>query len=229
MSNLPLELRANPTAWDELLQKALPALDFVFGPSPLQASPPSWTLGGGTALALRIFHRLSDDIDIFTAAAPLRAFTPARNPAAKAISERFQWLGHYLKFACESGEIDFLSSHLQTTPGFTAERYRDREIALETAPEVIVKKVRYRSGSFTPRDIFDLAAAGRGEPGLARTLSLETPDALDRLKAVIEARRARGPQLAPEVRPTNDFTDLLGSAYEEALQIIDAALRLAER
>jgi hypothetical protein len=210
------------------LQKALPALDFVFGPSPLQASPPSWTLGGGTALALRIFHRLSDDIDVFTAAAPLRAFTPARNPAAKAISKRFQWPGHYLKFECERGEIDFLSSHLQTTPGFTAERYRGRDIALETAAEIIVKKVRYRSGSFTQRDIFDLAAVARREPGLAGTLSIETPDALGRLKVVIEARRARDPQLAPEVRPTNDFTDLLESAYTEALQIIDAARRLAD-
>jgi Nucleotidyl transferase AbiEii toxin, Type IV TA system len=102
LNKLPLEQRPNPTAWDELLQKALPALDHVFPPDSVNRNRrPDWTLGGGTAIALRIAHRLSDDIDIFVPSRPLRAFAPTNNPGSRAISDRFQWPGHYLKFECK--------------------------------------------------------------------------------------------------------------------------------
>ncbi|MGO9740748.1 MAG: nucleotidyl transferase AbiEii/AbiGii toxin family protein [Roseiarcus sp.] len=80
------------------MDKALPALDHVFGqddPVDRGRHTPLWTLGGGTAIALRIAHRLSDDVDIFVPSRPLKLFIPANNPAAKAISARYQWPGHY--------------------------------------------------------------------------------------------------------------------------------------
>ena len=46
---------------------------------------------------------------------------------------------------------------LQTEPGFTARPYRDRQIAVETLTEVIVKTIRFRSARFTARDVYDLA------------------------------------------------------------------------
>jgi hypothetical protein len=206
LNNLPLELRPNPTAWDELLQKALPALDHVFPPdSALTQRQPEWTLGGGTALALRIAHRLSDDVDLFVPSRPLKVFTPSENPGSKAISQQFQWPGHYLKFECKGGEIDFLSPHLQTTPGFTWERYRNRDIALETLAEVIVKKIRFRSARFTTRDIFDLAAVGKTEPKIISVLASEVYDALPRLKTVIQERSRISTRLGIEIRPTKKF------------------------
>ena len=62
-----------------------------------------------------------------------------------------------MKFERPEGEIDFLSVPLQTEPGFTARPYRDRQIAVETLTEVIVKKIRFRSARFTARDVYDLA------------------------------------------------------------------------
>jgi hypothetical protein len=227
LTNLPLEDRDNPTSWRELLDKALPALDYAFTADSSYRQDnksPDWTLGGGTAIALRIAHRLSDDVDLFVPSRPLRFFAPANNPAAKAISSRFQWPGHYLKYECAGGEIDFLSAHLQTDPGYTLERFRGREIALETLAEVIVKKIRYRSGSFTSRDIFDLAAVGRVDATIVKILSQETRDALPRLQTVIAARRAAHPVLGDEIRPTSKFEDLRITAYREASAIILAAL-----
>lgn len=208
-----------------MLQKALPALDHVFPPASFETGArPDWTLGGGTAIALRIAHRLSDDIDIFVPSRPLKAFTPAQNPGSRAISDRFQWPGHYLKFECGEGEIDFLSAHLQTDPGFTWEQYRDRVIALETLEEVVVKKVRFRAASFTARDIFDLAAVARAEPGLVKTLAVEVADALPRLKAIIEARAKRPGDFQREIRPRDGFVDLLATASGAAMSIVECAI-----
>ena len=225
MSNLPLEQRPNPTAWDELLQRALPALDHVFPPASLDRNRrPGWTLGGGTAIALRIAHRLSDDIDIFVPSQPLKAFTPNNNPGLRAISDRFQWPGHYLRFECTGGEIDFLSPHLQTDPGFTWERYRNRDVALETLEEVIVKKIRFRSARFTARDVFDLAAVARAVPAIVEVLASEVADALPRLKVVIQTSKAGKDSLGSELRPTKQFEDLVVTAHDRALRIVDAAI-----
>jgi hypothetical protein len=229
LSDLPLEQRPNPTAWDELLQRALPALDHVFSPASSfdRNRRPDWTLGGGTAIALRIAHRLSDDIDIFVPSQPLKAFTPNKNPGSRAISDRFQWPGHYLKFECKGGEIDFLSAHLQTDPGFTWERYRNREVALETLEEVIVKKIRFRSARFTTRDVFDLAAVARTAPTIVDVLASEVADALPRLKAVIQARPVTKDLLRSELRPTKEFEDLVAISYDGAIKIVDAAIEAA--
>jgi Nucleotidyl transferase AbiEii toxin, Type IV TA system len=225
LSNSPLEQRPNPTAWDELLQRALPALDHVFPPASFdRGRRPDWTLGGGTAIALRIAHRLSDDIDIFVPSQPLKAFTPNNNPGSRAISDRFQWPGHYLRFECREGEIDFLSPQLQTDPGFTWERYRNREVALETLEEVIVKKIRFRSARFTARDVFDLAAVARTAPALVDVLASEVADALPRLKAVIQAGPMSKDPLRSELRPTKEFEDLVAIAHNSAIRIVDAAI-----
>jgi hypothetical protein len=37
----------------------------------------------------------------------------------------------------------------------------DESVQLETVPEIIAKKVFYRGSNITPRDIFDIAAAGK--------------------------------------------------------------------
>jgi hypothetical protein len=140
---IALEDRFNPTVWATLLDAALPAIDAVYATEKEKI----WTLGGGTAIALRLAHRLSDDIDIFMPGIALKRFTPALNPSALAISSSFQWPGHYIKFETPRGEVDFLSPPLQTEPGYSIEQYKGRSIALETIEEVIVKKVRFRSVS----------------------------------------------------------------------------------
>lgn len=108
MSLGPLENMLPASRRALLMDLALPALDHVFAHVAVQAgSAPGWTLGGGTALALRLAHRINDDIDIFVAGTPLRLFTPLNNPAARRISA-----------------IDFLSAPLQTDPGYSIETFR---------------------------------------------------------------------------------------------------------
>ena len=92
------------TAWRTLLELALPALDEV-------GADVRWTLGGGTGLALKLEHRISYDIDIFFEdASHLRALSPNRNKASRAISDRWQDPGHYLRLEREEGVIDFIEA-----------------------------------------------------------------------------------------------------------------------
>lgn len=177
---------ASVSQWDELFAVALPALDHVFGANSDENQPARWTLGGGTAIALRLDHRISHDVDLFVPGVALKLFSPAFNPAAKAISPVFQWPGHDLKFERPEGEVDFLSSALQTSPGYSWTSFRDRRFALETAEEVVVKKIRYRSARFTGRDLYDLAVVADACPELPRVLAVEVPDALSRVRARIE-------------------------------------------
>ena len=58
-------MTAPESRWRELLDLALPALDHVFGTRVDETARPAWTLGGGTAIAIRLDHRISHDVDLF--------------------------------------------------------------------------------------------------------------------------------------------------------------------
>lgn len=59
------------------------------------------------------------------------------------------------------GEIDFIiASSLTLRPTRTA-TVEGLDLQLETIPEIISKKIYYRAATLKPRDIFDIAAAGR--------------------------------------------------------------------
>lgn len=210
-----LQDRPNPSDWAKLLARALPLLDHVFG-APVDGSrAPLWTLGGGTAIALRIAHRVSDDIDIFVGATDLRAFVPKQNPHAEALAAGMQFPGNYLRYQLSEGEIDFLPGPLLSTPGFTWETFRGRPIALQTCEEVILKKVRYRAGSFKARDAFDLAAVSRVSPRIGKLLVEETGDRLDILMAAL-ARLDAGTMGKANIRPLSGYEDHADEATEVA-------------
>ena len=208
----------------DLLDLALPALDHVFGERGDRDAPPAWTLGGGTAIAIRIAHRISHDVDLFVPGVALRLFTPARNPASARISGRYQWPGHYLKFERPEGEIDFLSPALQTEPGYTWETYRGRTVAIETLEEVIVKKIRYRSARFTARDVFDLAAVAEAYPDLPAVLTAEVPDALARTSEAVDLHAERGiDALEMAIVLTPHGRHILPHTFETARRVLEAA------
>src|SRR3546814_11003843 len=63
------------SSWQGLLRDAIRLLDTL-------KEPPTWTFGGGTALAVFYEHRISYDIDIFLPNADaVSDLSPARNPA----------------------------------------------------------------------------------------------------------------------------------------------------
>src|SRR3546814_2156175 len=67
------------SSWQGLLRDAIRLLDTL-------KEPPTWTFGGGTALAVFYEHRISYDIDIFLPNADaVSDLSPARNPATKAL------------------------------------------------------------------------------------------------------------------------------------------------
>jgi hypothetical protein len=216
---IALEDRFNPTVWATLLDAALPAIDAVYATEKEKI----WTLGGGTAIALRLAHRLSDDIDIFMPGIALKRFTPALNPSALAISSSFQWPGHYIKFETPRGEVDFLSPPLQTEPGYSIEQYKGRSIALETIEEVIVKKVRFRAQRFTHRDAFDLAAVARDHASIKELLVTEVGDRLLLLAHSVKSLLNDTGSTVP-IRPTAAYQDLASNYLSFAYDIVHEAL-----
>lgn len=203
------------TAWRALLELALPALDEL-------GAAARWTLGGGTALALRLHHRISYDIDIFLEdASLLLALSPNRNPASRRISDRWQEPGHYIKLEREEGAIDFIVSARITKLVPWLLPFHDREIPVEEPAEILAKKLKYRGSRLLPRDIFDLLAAHRHDPAIIRTaVSAATdavPRAADRIQRIAPRYRET---IRDEVNPTASGAELLDVDPLEAATIL---------
>jgi hypothetical protein len=143
-----------PSRWEDLLQKALIALDSLKG----GAGP--WTFGGGTALAQILDHRTSYDVDIFLdSSTVLKNLAPNMNPVTKSLCDTWEWPGKYLKLILRDvGEIDFLNAPSFIDNPTYQMKFGDRSIAAERSAEIATKKLVYRASTYTPRDTFDLAA-----------------------------------------------------------------------
>ena len=123
-----------------------------------------WTLGGGTAMMLRIDHRESHDVDIFLADPQLLPFLDPEKHDFQFEIQPDGYVGdgaRSLKIAFSGiGEIDFIVAGAMTSSPTIQTDVDGELVLLETLPEIITKKVYYRGASIMPRDIFDIAAAG---------------------------------------------------------------------
>jgi hypothetical protein len=123
-----------------------------------------WTLGGGTAMMLRIDHRESHDVDIFLSDPQLLSFLDPQKHDFKFEILPTDYVGNgssFQKLAFQDiGEIDFIVGHAMTPSPTIQITIEGEAILLETIPEIIAKKIYYRGASIKPRDIFDIAAAG---------------------------------------------------------------------
>lgn len=124
-----------------------------------------WTLGGGTALAVQLNHRVSFDVDIFLthSAALIEIF---RNPKIDQITDKKEFPGNYLKLIRDEGEIDFIQALNVTDDFYQVWDFNGTSIYLETPAETLAKKIRYRGSNFTYRDIFDFAAVISDNPAV---------------------------------------------------------------
>lgn len=148
--------------WKRLFRIAISLIDQVNGKNPVIDR---WTLGGGTAMMLQTGHRESHDVDIFFQDPQFLGFL---NPEVQdfvfeiALSEYGGDGSRFMKFSFQDiGEIDFI-----VAPELTRNPSKERDVdsvrtQLETVPEIITKKIYFRGASITPRDIFDIAVAGR--------------------------------------------------------------------
>lgn len=155
-----------PGIWEELFPQALTVIDEIRKHGGV--SNPMFTFGGGTVLMLRYDHRLSKDIAIFVPdPQSLNYVTPRLSDVADTIchSQYVETAG-YVKLQLPRGEIDFVASpNLLPQPhAFENWTIFGQQIRVETAAEIIAKKMFHRGDKATARDLFDLAMVVEREP-----------------------------------------------------------------
>ena len=150
--------------WQVLLRRAFCLLDDLQKRAGLQA--PFWTLGGGTVLMFRYGHRLSKDIDIFVPDPQYLGYlTPRLSEAAAAMTDAYTEMpGAFVKLQFDEGEIDFVAAPNLTEAAWEWWDIEGRSVRVETAAEVISKKMYHRGDRATARDLFDLALVIEREP-----------------------------------------------------------------
>ena len=150
--------------WEVLFQRALRLVDDIQRHGGL--ADPFWTFGGGTVLMFRYGHRLSKDIDIFVPDPQYLGYvTPRLSDTAASLTEEYTEMpGSFVKLQFEEGEIDFVAAPNLTDAAWERWDIQGRPVRVETAGEVIAKKMYHRGDRATARDLFDLAMVVEREP-----------------------------------------------------------------
>jgi hypothetical protein len=155
-----------PGLWQSLLPKALTLIDEISTHGGV--ANPFFTFGGGTVLMLRYGHRLSKDIDFFVPdPQSLGYVTPRLSDVADEMCDsQYSEAANFVKLHLNEGEIDFVASPnlLPDEHAFETWTLFDRPIRVETAAEIIAKKMYHRGDQGTARDLFDLAMVIEREP-----------------------------------------------------------------
>lgn len=205
--------------WETLFRRALELIDSV-ARSGAVFEP--WSFGGGTVLMRRYRHRFSRDIDIFVPDPQYLGYvTPRLNDTAESMTADYVEQGNFLKLQFPEGEIDFIASAPLTAAPTVVERLFGREVRVETATEIIAKKLWHRGNEFKARDMFDLALVAEKEPG---ALDEIRPVLRDRKEVVLAHIADRDKQLR------SDFAELevleYRPTYDECLAIVRKTLNL---
>ncbi|SMF82098.1 Nucleotidyl transferase AbiEii toxin, Type IV TA system [Tistlia consotensis] len=186
-----------------------------------------WTLGGGTAIALQLGHRLSHDVDLFLDRPEfLAALSPRINDAAAASTDRYREDARSLRLEYPAGEIDFIAAprRLETLPP-AARSIDGREVLVDHPAEVVAKKIAWRAQNFMARDVFDLAVVLEHCPEARALLLREAAAQLPRLEARLAVLRERPGVVGEAVSPLPGFE----SYVERAPTIVTEFLGEARR
>lgn len=161
-------LRRLPSGvWQGLLKHAFQLIDEI---NVHGINDPFWTLGGGTVLMLRYGHRRSKDIDIFVPAPQYLGYvSPRLSRVAESVSTDYVEGAEYVKLIRAEGEIDFVASPNLTDEPFDLWRLQGRTVRVETATEIIAKKLWHRGDRVTARDLFDFSLVIEREPEALRS------------------------------------------------------------
>lgn len=156
----PNQLLEGP--WQDLFRQALTLVDEIRKHG---TSNPFWTFGGGTVLMLRYGHRMSKDVDIFVPDPQYLGFVnPRISDVAADITSQYEEHAQFVKLNLAAGEIDFVVSQNLTDPGYDKWRIFSEQVNVETAVEIVAKKMWHRGDRPTPRDLFDLSLVIEKEP-----------------------------------------------------------------
>ena len=151
-------------AWQSLFPRALALIDDISRYGGI--ADPFWTFGGGTVLMFRYRHRLSKGIDIFVPDPQYLGFvTPRLSDTAADMTEDYtEQSGMFVKLQFEEGEVDFVSAPNLLDDAWDTWDIGGRAVKVETAAEIIAKKMYHRGDRATARDLFDLALVIEREP-----------------------------------------------------------------
>jgi hypothetical protein len=150
--------------WEKLFPRALALIDEIRRYGGIK--DPFWTLGGGTVLMFRYHHRLSKDIDIFVPDPQYLGFvTPRLSDTAADLTQDYTELpGAFVKLQFEEGEVDFVAAPNLVADAWEIWDIGGRSVKVETAAEIIAKKMYHRGDRATARDLFDVALVIEREP-----------------------------------------------------------------
>lgn len=154
--------------WQTLLRQACKLIDHLSEHSGV--ADPFWTLGGGTVLMFRYRHRRSKDIDVFVPDPQYLGYVnPRLSDVASEVSQDYVEAAGYVKLIRPEGEIDFVASPNLTQHPFEWWHLEGRDIRVETAAEIVAKKLWHRGDAATARDVFDLSLVIEKDPDGLRT------------------------------------------------------------
>ena len=150
--------------WEKLFPRALALIDEISRYGGI--ADPFWTLGGGTVLMFRYHHRLSKDIDIFVPDPQYLGYvTPRLSDTAAGLTQDYtEQPGAFVKLQFEEGEVDFVAAPNLLADAWETWDIGGRSVKVETAAEIIAKKMYHRGDRATARDLFDLALVIEREP-----------------------------------------------------------------
>lgn len=159
----PIERTLPDGVWQELLPHALNIIEDI---KKHGTSDPFWTFGGGTVLMFRYQHRRSKDIDIFVPDPQYLGFvTPRLSDVAAGVSSQYiEDQSSYVKLIRPEGEIDFVAALNLTKSPYEVWNIGGQFIRVETATEIVAKKLWHRGDRATARDLFDLSLVIEREP-----------------------------------------------------------------
>jgi hypothetical protein len=114
---------------------------------------------------LRYHHRFSRDIDLFVPDPQYLGFvTPRLSEAAESITSDYVEQGNFVKLVLDAGEVDIVASPNLTDEPFEIWEIMGQQVKVETAAEIVAKKLYHRGDRATARDLFDLAVVVEQEP-----------------------------------------------------------------
>lgn len=155
--------------WTGLLRHAFRLMDGIHEHG---IPDPFWTFGGGTVLMLRYQHRHSKDIDIFVPDPQYLGFvTPRLSEIAEEISSDYVEGNGFVKLIRPEGEIDIVASPNLTDTPFEVWQLLGRAARVETAAEIVAKKLWHRGDRVSARDLFDLSLVIEREPDTLTTVA----------------------------------------------------------
>lgn len=157
-----------PGPWEALFPRALTLIDEIRTHGGI--ADPFWTLGGGTVLMFRHHHRVSKDIDIFVPDPQYLGFVTPRlsDVAAGLTGDYTEQASAFVKLQFEEGEVDFVAASNLLDEAWETWDILGHAVRVETAAEIIAKKMHYRGDRVTARDLFDLALVIEREPEVLR-------------------------------------------------------------